>query len=58
MLSLRNGYHGLVGNTANITNVNCYNSAMKGGFEYEKLAWPSTYRGNHKSVDNLIADAR
>lgn len=31
-LSLRNGYHGLVGNAKNITNVGTWNSAMQGGF--------------------------
>jgi alanine-glyoxylate transaminase/(R)-3-amino-2-methylpropionate-pyruvate transaminase len=31
-LSLRNGYHGLVGNAGNITNVSTWNSPMRGGF--------------------------
>lgn len=57
-LSLRNGYHGLVGNAANITNVGTWNSPMRGGFEFEKLAWPSTYRGSNLTTAELIQDAK
>ncbi len=56
-LSLRNGYHGLVGNAGSLTNVGTWNSAMRGSFEFEKLAWPSAYRGVH-TVPQLIADAK
>jgi alanine-glyoxylate transaminase/(R)-3-amino-2-methylpropionate-pyruvate transaminase len=57
-LSLRNGYHGLVGNAGSITNVGTWNSPMRGGFEFEKLAWPSTYRGSNLTTSDLIADAK
>jgi alanine-glyoxylate transaminase/(R)-3-amino-2-methylpropionate-pyruvate transaminase len=57
-LSLRNGYHGLVGNAGNITNVGTWNSPMRGGFEFEKLAWPSTYRGSNLTTAELIEDAK
>lgn len=57
-LSLRNGYHGLVGNAGNITNVGTWNSPMRGGFEFEKLSWPSTYRGHNLTAEQLVSDAR
>jgi hypothetical protein len=49
--SLKNGYHGLAGNAGNLTNIGTWNSAMRGGFEFEKFAWPSAYRGIFKSTD-------
>lgn len=30
---------------------------MRGGFEFEKLAWPCPYRGSHASVKDLVRDA-
>ncbi len=49
--SLKYGYHGLVGASANITTIESWNASMRGGFEFEKFAWPSTYRGHIQSVD-------
>lgn len=55
--SLRNAYHGLVGSAGNITNVGTWNSPMRGGFEFEKLAWPSTYRGAKLTLEEYVKDA-
>jgi alanine-glyoxylate transaminase / (R)-3-amino-2-methylpropionate-pyruvate transaminase len=55
--SLKNAYHGLVGAAGNITSVGTWNSPMRGGFEFEKLAWPSTYRGASQTLEEYIKDA-
>lgn len=56
-LSLRNGYHGLVGAASSVTNMpNWANNALRGP-GHEKLAWPSKYRGIHQTVDALKRDA-
>lgn len=57
-MSLRNGYHGLVGNAGAVTNVGTWNSPTVRGVEHEKLAWPSPYRGAHTTVEGLIKDAK
>lgn len=55
--SLRNGYHGLVGNTQGITNVGTWNQPTIRGIDHEKLAYPSTYRGLFNSTEGYIRDA-
>jgi 4-aminobutyrate aminotransferase-like enzyme len=47
----------LAGNAGNLTNIGIWNTAMRGGFEFEKFAWPSTYRGICKSTDEFLAEA-
>lgn len=47
-----------MGNAGNITNVGTWNSGMRGGFEFEKLAWPSTYRGSNRTTAELVEDAK
>lgn len=55
--SLRNAYHGLVGNSRSVTNVNVWNSTNFSNTQnFEKLAWPSSYRTNHKTVESLLND--
>lgn len=48
--SLRNGYHGLVGNSKSVTTVGTWNTNFGNSHEFEKLAWPSQYRGTIKST--------
>jgi alanine-glyoxylate transaminase/(R)-3-amino-2-methylpropionate-pyruvate transaminase len=57
IFSLRNGYHGLVGNTQGITNVGTWNQPVIRGIEHEKLAYPSLYRGLFKDLDGYIREA-
>lgn len=40
-LSLRNGYHGMVGTAGNVTNLTNWVSPVTRVFGHEKLAWPS-----------------
>lgn len=46
-LSLRNGYHGLIGNAASVTNMPGWTGNTLRGNGHEKLTWPSKYRGIH-----------
>lgn len=48
----------MAGNAKSITNIGTWNSPMQGSFEFEKLQWPSRYRGNYTNVDELITDAK
>ena len=58
IVSLRNGYHGLVGNTQGITNVGTWNQPVQRGYEHQTLSWPSAYRGIHKQdVDSYVKEA-
>ena len=57
LLSVRNGYHGLVGSAAATTNMPNWSSNIIRGKSFEKLAWPSKYRGIHQTADALIKDA-
>jgi alanine-glyoxylate transaminase/(R)-3-amino-2-methylpropionate-pyruvate transaminase len=57
IISLRNGYHGLVGNTQGITNVGTWNQPTIRGIDHEKLAYPSSYRGLFKTTEDYIKDA-
>jgi alanine-glyoxylate transaminase/(R)-3-amino-2-methylpropionate-pyruvate transaminase len=57
IFSLRNGYHGLVGNSKSVTNVGTWNTNFNNTQEFEKLAWPSQYRGTLKSTELLLKDA-
>lgn len=56
--SLKNAYHGLVGNSANVTGVTTWNGNMRGGFEFEKFGWPSAYRGVNNTKDSLLNEAK
>ena len=56
-LSLRNGYHGLVGGASAVTNMPGWSGNVLRGRAHEKLSWPSEYRGIHTSVDTLKQDA-
>ena len=55
--SLRNGYHGLVGNSKSVTNVGTWNTNFNNTQEFEKLAWTSQYRGTLKTTELLLKDA-
>ena len=55
--SLKNAYHGSVGNSANLTNTGTWNASFRGGFEFDRFAWPNSYRGAHQDVDSLVRDA-
>lgn len=57
IFSLRNGYHGLVGNAASITNVGTWNHQIIRGHDVEKLPYPSSYRGSHKDAQGYLQDA-
>ena len=57
ILSLRNGYHGLVGSAGSVTNMPGWSGNTLRGNAHEKLAWPSKYKGIHQSVDSLKKDA-
>lgn len=57
VFSLRNGYHGLVGNAGGITSVGTWNHGVLRGFDTEKLAYPSKYRGNQKNTEGYLKDA-
>jgi alanine-glyoxylate transaminase / (R)-3-amino-2-methylpropionate-pyruvate transaminase len=57
LFSLRNGYHGLVGNSKSVTNVSTWNTHFNNTNEFERLAWPSQYRGSIKDVNILLKDA-
>jgi 4-aminobutyrate aminotransferase-like enzyme len=58
VLSLRYGYHGLVGNAQAVTNVGTWNHPVVRGFDIEKLAFPSVYRGLMKNgVGDYIKEA-
>jgi alanine-glyoxylate transaminase / (R)-3-amino-2-methylpropionate-pyruvate transaminase len=59
--SLKNAYHGLVGSSSNTTSVGTWNTAFRGGFEFERLGWPSTYRGvlaQNSNGDALFNEAQ
>ena len=56
-LSLRNGYHGLVGSAASVTNMPGWRGVAMRGPAHEKLTWPSKYRGAHQTVEGLKKDA-
>lgn len=57
-LSLRNGYHGLVGSAASVTNMPTWsNPTTLRGPAHEKLTWPSQYRSAHQSLEGLKKDA-
>lgn len=45
ILSLRNGYHGVVGASQWLTTVGSWNHPAMKPSDYETLSWPSTYRG-------------
>jgi adenosylmethionine-8-amino-7-oxononanoate aminotransferase len=49
-LSLRNGYHGLVGSAGSVTNMPAWSNNVLRGNAHEKLAWPSKYKGIHQTV--------
>jgi len=55
--TLKNGYHGLVGNAAAVTNVEEWNQPVVRGYDTEKLAFPSVYRGTHKDAEGYLKDA-
>jgi alanine-glyoxylate transaminase/(R)-3-amino-2-methylpropionate-pyruvate transaminase len=57
VFSLRNGYHGLVGNAGGITSVGSWNQPVLRGYDTEKLAYPSKYRGNQKNTEGYLRDA-
>lgn len=57
MISLRNGYHGLVGNAAAVTNVGTWNHQILKGYDTEKLPYPSAYRGSQKDTAGYLQDA-
>lgn len=57
IFTLKNAYHGSVGNSANLTNVGTWNSGMRGGFEFDRLSWPHTKRGALPSVELMTKDA-
>lgn len=56
-LSLKNGYHGLVGSAGNVTNLPNWVSPVTRVSGHEKLAWPSKYRTVHNSLESLRKDA-
>lgn len=56
--SLRNAYHGLVGNAASVTNVGTWNHGYVRGHDIEKFAYPSSYRGTQKSPEGYLEDAK
>lgn len=57
-LSLRHGYHGLVGAAASVTNMPTWsNGTVLRGPGHEKLAWPSNYRSTIPTVEGLKKDA-
>lgn len=56
-LSLRNGYHGLVGSSQAVTNVGTWNEPVVRGVDHEKLSYPSMYRGVFSTVDDYIREA-
>jgi alanine-glyoxylate transaminase/(R)-3-amino-2-methylpropionate-pyruvate transaminase len=58
VLSLRYGYHGLVGASQGVTNVSTWNHPVVRGYDIEKLAFPATYRGLFKGgVDEYVKEA-
>lgn len=58
VLSLRYGYHGLVGASQGITNVGSWNHPVIRGYDVEKLAFPGEYRSLLKGgVDSYIQEA-
>lgn len=57
-LSLRNGYHGLVGTAGSVTNMPAWANNTLRGNGHEKLAWPSKYKGIHQTVEALKKDAQ
>ena len=56
-LSLRNGYHGLVGSAASVTNMPNWAGNVLRGPAHEKLAWPSKYKSSHQNLEGLKKDA-
>jgi 4-aminobutyrate aminotransferase-like enzyme len=54
ILSLRNGYHGLVGNTQGLTNVGTWNQPVNRGYDHTTLSFPSSYRGIHQNMETYI----
>ena len=54
---MKHAYHGSVGSSANLTNTGTWNASFRGGFEFDRFAWPHTYRGAHQDVDSLVRDA-
>jgi alanine-glyoxylate transaminase/(R)-3-amino-2-methylpropionate-pyruvate transaminase len=56
--SLRNAYHGLVGNAASVTSVGTWNHNHLRGYDVEKFAYPSSYRGTHKNTEGYLEDAK
>lgn len=47
----------MAGNAGNLTSIGIWNTPMRGGFEFEKFAWPSLYRGSCKTPEQLLAEA-
>ena len=56
MFSLKNAYHGLVGSSSNLTNLGTWNAKFRPGIEFEKLAWPSEYRGSNNTMEAFVKD--
>ena len=56
MYSLRNGYHGLAGNSVALTNIKSWNHNLPKPISAEKMATPNFYRSPH-TMDSLIYDA-
>ena len=55
--SLRQSYHGIMGNSYSLSSVKTWNSSMPKLNEVHKLAWPNSYRRPNLTVDDLITDA-
>lgn len=55
--SLRQSYHGIMGNAYSLSCMKNWNSGMPKLNEVQNLAWPNLYRKPHLTVDQLIADA-
>ena len=55
--SLRQSYHGIMGNSYSLGGVNTWVSNMPKLNEVHKLTWPNTYRRPNLTVDQLIEDS-
>lgn len=45
ILSLRNGYHGVVGSAQSVTTVGTWNHPVLKPSDFETVSWPNSYRG-------------
>lgn len=58
VLSLRTGYHGVVGAAQSVTTVGSWNHPVLKSTDFETVSWPSSYRGVLKGgVDAYIQEA-